>query len=550
MNVLYKMLAHARELFLTMTPGGRITAGLLLAVVVVSFAFLLQQNMTEPDDYLFGGESFTAGQIAQVEAALATVGGDFRIEGNRVRVPRSKKDIYIAAVADAGALPRNIDSIMSDALDGGSFLESREAKRSRMQAASESRLSYIISLMPWVDQAFVTVAIEESRGLKSERAASATVSVLPLPGELLDGRRLRNLRKLVAGTHPSLAAEKVTVTNLGDDSYGASGSSSEDCDDEYYRLRVAFENNKREDIYKVLSYIPGVRVQVSANFDDTIDETSHDSKLAQPVGADRPMSNTNIVTQATTDGDGQVRLEARGPNRRGTGQSLTTENPNDVAHKNTGEENATGPAELERRHTGFKEKEVCASVAVPREYIVNVWKQLHPPAEGQPSREPDESELQLVQAAEIIKIENLVKHMLPRPVPSEDDYKQVHVEVVNSIKPDSQPDPSMTSPATAWTGQTWRTLSMLGLAALSLLMLRSVVRSGTDGRSSAAAGPVLSVEPGDAPEREPGGTSSEPPRQRWPLRMPHSPTEDLAEIVRKNPDGAATILRNWISNSG
>lgn len=548
MNVLYNMLAHARELFLNMTPAARITAGLLLAVVVVSFAFLFQQGMAEPDEFLFGGEPFTAGQIAQVEAALASVGNDFRIEGNRVRVPRGKKDVYIAAVADAGALPRNIDAIMSDALDGGSFLESREAKRSRMLAASESRLSYIISLMPWVDQAFVTVAIEESRGLKSERPASATVSVLPFPGELLDGRRLRNLQKLVAGTHPSLTADKVTVTNLGDDSDATSESSSEDYDDEYYRLRMAFENKKREDICKVLSYIPGVRVQVSANLDGRLEQTSRDVKPAQPDGVSRPTSDADKATQATTDGAGQLRLEARGPNRRGKDQSLTTKNPHEIAHNHTDEENATGFEGSDQQHTGFKEKEVFASVAVPREYIVNVWKQLHPPAEGQLSREPDEPELQLAQTAEITKIENLVQHLLPRLTPGKNDDKQVHVEVVNSIKRDPLPEPKIPR-AIAWTGQNWGGLSMLGLAAFSLLMLRSVVRSSSNGGSTAAAVPTSNFEPDDATEMEPGETRSEPPRQRSPLRMPHSLKEDLAEIVRKNPEAAATILRNWIGNA-
>ncbi|MEX2167727.1 MAG: flagellar M-ring protein FliF C-terminal domain-containing protein [Pirellulales bacterium] len=551
MNSLNKLFAQVRELFLSMTPAARITAGLLLAVVVVSLAFLFQQGMAGPDEYLFGGEPFSAGQIAQVEAALATVGNDFRIEGNRIRVPRSKKDVYIAAVADAGALPRNIDSIMSDALDGGSFLESREAKRSRMQAASESRLSYIISLMPWVDQAFVTVAIEESRGLKSERPASATVNVLPLPGELLDGRRLRNLQKLVAGTHPSLATEKVVVTNLGDDSDAISGSAPEDYDDEYYQLRMAFENNKREDISKVLSYIPGVRVQVSANLDDTIEETIRDVKPAQPGVMVRSTSDTEKTTQATTDGGGQPGLEAQGPNRRGPDQSVAAKNQSETTRNNTQEENVVGFTESELRRTGYKEKEVFASVAVPRDYIVNVWKQLNPPTQGQPPKEPDENELKIVQSNEVSKIENLVKPLLPRLTLGEDEYKQVHVEVVNSVTRDPLPEPSFSSHAMAWTGQNWGTVSMLGLAAFSLLMLRSIVRSSPNGESSSAvAGPTLRLEPSDAPETESSDASVEPPRQRLRLRKSHSLKEDLAEIVREDPEAAAMILRNWISNVG
>jgi flagellar M-ring protein FliF len=550
MNSLNKMFAQLRDLFLSMTPGARITAGLLLAVVVVSLAFLFQQGFAGPDEYLFGGEPFAASQIAQVEAALASVGNDFKTEGNRIRVPRSKKDLYIAAVADAGALPRNIDSIMSDALDGGGWYESREATRLRRQAARERQLSHIIGLMPWVDQASVMFTIEEPRGLRNQQPASATVSVLPLPGELLDGRRTRNLQKFVAGWHPSLIADQVTVTNLGDDSYTTAGMMPEVYDDEFHRLRMAFETNKRDDIAKVLSYIPGVRVQVSANLDDTIEETVHDVKPTQPGVLVRSTSDTEKSTQATSDGGGQPGLEAQGPNRRGPDQALAAKNQSDSNRTKTEEENAVGYTDSQLRRTGFKEKEVFASVAVPRDFIVNIWKQRNPPEEGQPQKEPDENEVKIVQDEEISKIENLVKPLLPRLTLGEDEYKQVHVEVVNSFHRDPLPEPSLASHAMAWTGNNWGTLSMVGLAVFSLLMLRSIVRSSPFGETpSVSTVPTLRLETGDEAVAESDDESDEPPRQRLRLKKSHSLKEDLAQIVRENPDAAATILRNWISNA-
>jgi flagellar M-ring protein FliF len=91
---------------------------------------------------------------------------------------------------------------------------------------------------------------------------------------------------------------------------------------------------------------------------------------------------------------------------------------------------------------------------------------------------------------------------------------------------------------------------MLGLAVFSLVMLRSIVRSGPGENSTPVTKPSLLLNPDESPEAELDRDSSEPPRQRLKLRKPHSLKEDLAEIVREDPDAAATILRNWINNAG
>ena len=88
MDFLNKSLAQVGELFRSMTPGARLTAGLLLAVVVVSFGYLFRQGVTGPDAYLFGGEPLSDGQLTRAEAAIAQAGlSDFSREGNRIRVP-------------------------------------------------------------------------------------------------------------------------------------------------------------------------------------------------------------------------------------------------------------------------------------------------------------------------------------------------------------------------------------------------------------------------------------------------------------------------------
>ena len=64
MDVLNKALSQINDLFKSMTPGARLTAGLLLAVVVISLAYLFNHQMAGGDADLLGGQPFTAGEMS------------------------------------------------------------------------------------------------------------------------------------------------------------------------------------------------------------------------------------------------------------------------------------------------------------------------------------------------------------------------------------------------------------------------------------------------------------------------------------------------------
>ena len=64
MDFLNKSFAQLRELFLSMTPGARLTTGLLLAVVVVSVVYLFRVEVAGSNTYLMGGEPFSADQLS------------------------------------------------------------------------------------------------------------------------------------------------------------------------------------------------------------------------------------------------------------------------------------------------------------------------------------------------------------------------------------------------------------------------------------------------------------------------------------------------------
>src|SRR3990172_3481792 len=100
MDFLNQAIAQVSDLFRSMTPGARVTAGLLLAVVVVSVGYLFQYQSAGPDEFLFGAHYSPNGHLGQIEAAIPQAGlNGYRREGNRILVPTGLKAEYIAAVA-------------------------------------------------------------------------------------------------------------------------------------------------------------------------------------------------------------------------------------------------------------------------------------------------------------------------------------------------------------------------------------------------------------------------------------------------------------------
>lgn len=558
MDFLNQAIAQVSELFRSMTPGARITSGLLLAVVVISFGYLFQHASAGPDAYLFGGEALPDGQLTQIEAAIAqaNLSGYVR-EGNRIRVPAGQQAAYLGAVADAGALPPNFNTVLEKALDNGGPWESREATRERLKIAKQQALSEIIRAMPWVNEAAVLFGDQQTRGANSlsvNTQVTASVNVRPILGESLDPRRSRNIQKLVASA-VGMPTENVTVINLGD----GDGSASDDAVDpeifeksDYFRTKIAFEMQKRADILSSLRDIPGVRVAVNAELDSTQEERTRDVKPDPKAVISREVTSLEKTPILAGDGGGRPGLEANGPNRQLPAASTPT-GKNEQVIDTSDTQNVVGLVETDITKHGLTPKEVWATVTIPGKYIEDVWKQRNPTVTDPPKPE----DLRTVQADVVAKVENIVENLLIlQAFRAQDNYKHVKVVVLDSLPMPTIEPPSMASTAVAWTGRYWSTLAMMGVALFSLVVLRSVVKgaaSPPDGAAAAAA-PSLTLhteEPNKAPAAEGSNAGEEQPeRPRLRLKKGKSLKDDLVEIVREDPDAAADILRSWIGKAG
>jgi flagellar M-ring protein FliF len=346
-------------------------------------------------------------------------------------------------------------------------------------------------------------------------------------------------------------AKDVNITNLGDG--GAYGTDGTDAlallEDDYLKAKVTFEMQKKESILNALRDIPGVRVEVNAELDDTFEQTQ---RIVKPDKVSATPSRTVTVTedsnQTTTKGGGQPGTIAQGPTRQGANAS-PQQNTNTI--KNSTEETTSivGIDENTTRKKGYAPKEVWATIAVPSTYLENLWKQRNPTASDPPKPE----DLRDLETSVKTKVEEVVEPLLILQANlGRDNYKHVKVVVLDSLAAPAIAPPSMATTAASWAGRYWSTLAMVGVAMFSLLILRSVVKSiPGDGTTPSAAAPTLTLHTDEPAARaDAGGESPADDRPRLRLKKGKSLKDDLVQIVHDDPDAAADILRAWIGKAG
>ncbi|MGW8258191.1 MAG: hypothetical protein ACWGMZ_11950, partial [Thermoguttaceae bacterium] len=269
MDFLNTAYAQIVDLFNSMTAGARLTTALLLIVVVVSVGYLFTNQMSGPGTDLLHGMSVPASAIPAMEAALGKANLKYEIQGTQILVPHGQEAAYMAALADAKALPPNFGSALRDALNNGNvFLESSKQREERMKVATQEELSLIISRMSGIEQALVLYDVESKSGFNKEKIATASVSVGPVGSTQLDAEKVSSIRYLVAGAIAGLKPENVTVADLnGRTWYGDSENGGGAEDNLYISLKRTYEQDLEAKILNARSYIPNVTVAASVTLD-------------------------------------------------------------------------------------------------------------------------------------------------------------------------------------------------------------------------------------------------------------------------------------------
>lgn len=543
MDFLNRSYAQLVELFRSMTPGARITTALLLAAVVISLGYLFSYQMSDTDMYLLHGHAFSSAELPRVQAALASA-GPFQVEGNMIRVPRGQHAAYLAALAEADALPANFgESLLKTINNTGPFTTS-EQREAQIRAVWQQGLSNIIRSFRGIEAAEVVIDTRKERGgFRPEVITTASVTVKP-SGPGLDDETVQCVRQTVASAVAGLKPEQVTVVDSkmnrayvgnSDGSGGSGGTGSE-----YYTNMRMYQESFKRNIQEALSYVPGAAVIVNVELDQRRRRREEEVKVDPAAVAISTREDiTNIVTESAGP-RGRPGVAAQEPNQpaqlggasggmRSVDESSASETQSVVSH--------TG---AETEFVGLTPKKVTVAIAVPSSYFESIWRQRNPTEPGEEPRTPDAAELAAIERAETVKIRAMALNAIPHDEGA-DLESLVSVTTFTPTPIEMPEEPGTAAVAFEWFSQYWSTLGLLGVALFSLVMLRSMIRSAT---TTVAMPPEVTLPTFDDSAESGGSGKPAGPKRR--LDTAPSLKDELGEMVRENPDAAANILRGWI----
>jgi flagellar M-ring protein FliF len=563
MDFLNKAITQASDLFRSMTPGARITAGLLLGILIVSLVWLVGQEASGPDDYLLGGQHFTAGEVNSMEQAFGKAGLDgYTVEGNRIRVPRGQRAAFMGAIADAGALPSDFGSALQKTLtDAGPFITGKE-REERLKIALQKELALWIRSMPGIENAAVAYDIKTTPGLDRKVIGTASVSVKAAGNLPLDESRIRSIGHMVASSVSQLKPEDVVVTDLVSGRSHRLSGDGVGGDNSLLELRKKYEDDFREQIETALGYVPGAQIAINVELNT---EAKREERV---VSFDK---KTSITTNSEESSQDETR-ETAGPagvpgTRTNTSQSANIGAVVEAGPKNkaTLQEStakqivAPGGTQSTSQHLGLIPERVTASISIPKSYFVKLWRKQYNVAEDQAI---DENQIAAIEAARIQEMKTLIAGLLPVSSPTE-PLKPVTIVAFDDFPPPDVEAPSVATGVLAWLGNYWSTLGMVCLGVFSLLMLRSTIKAGAPASETsepavpfAATVPFSAVagETATATGKEDATTEKDAKKTAARILKRREPgvslKDELTELIREDPDGAASILRGWIGSAG
>jgi len=554
MDFLNEALRQTKDALSSMTVGARIASALLLTAIIVSLAYLFLFRAEAGMEYMYSGDMLSQDDQAKILGLFAEAGlKKWQTEGGRIKVPRNQVHKYYAAVSAKGFVPQNASEYVSNALkDTGIFSTPRPVREEKIRDAKQKELSFILSTMKGIQRAWVSIDQQRKRGLHGDLQATALASIKAEGGQQLDEDQLRAIRNAIAARYAPLKRKDVSILDLnanmtyrGDQGIGM-------MDDVYASRKRMYERNYKSMISNlVVRTIPGALVEVSVKMDPDEGKVTRTVKL-DPKTVPVESHETTNETKTTGGRRGRPGAAPNGVGNRGGAVAAGSSSvQNSISETTNRTKSRTGATQTETRTAGFVPQIVRAAVFVPISYYTQVWNDRQTKAGAAGGKKgpatPGPGDLAKIKDETRRNIQTLVANLLPDLPGGVNQFPHVAVQSYQDLPVAAPPIPSMTSSLFTWLGEQWTTLAMLGLGLFSLLMLRGVITAAkpVSGAESTAALATAAAElDGDSEEELSDEESS---LLRRFSASGRGLREELSELVREDPDAAASVLKNWVA---
>jgi flagellar M-ring protein FliF len=545
MDAINQAIAQLTELFRNMSAGSRLTAGLLLVVAVVSIGYLFNYQVTGGDDFLFNGASIRSEDLNKMELAFGKAQlNAYTIVGSRIKVPHSVRSQYMGALADAGALPKGILSEVIESTNS-SPIDTPSQRAERLKVGLERELSTIVGSMQGMESASVFLSeVQQPADFQNPLLKSAMVYVRTPGSAPIDNDQGKKICYLVAGAWAGLKVDNVTVLdqNGGLVHFDPNESSGQT---QYQSAVTESEQRLRKMVMNALSYIRGVTVTPKVVLDTKKYEQTRGVKHDPKTIPLKTFEESTTNSSETAPPGGQPGVEINQPRSLGQTAGNPVKPLTQQSEKSKNESlNTVSSTTTISENVGLTPLHESVSIGIPTSYYENVWLQRNPPKPGEEAKKPEQAALDTIRTEVEANVKKAIAPLLMASGGQTDTNELVTVMSFQDIKVPEIASAPITSTAASWFDQNWRTLAIGGLVIVSLMMLRSMIRSIPQPEPEVASARISAEETTDSKE-EPAEATAARRLRRMNTSGP-SLRDELSELVKEDPDSAANILRAWI----
>ncbi len=514
----------------------------------------------------------TPEEMGQRVAALQTAGIDAQITPAGITVPRGRQQEAMARLGEAKLLPADTQYLFRQLIDGQTWWSSREQNNRQYLLALRNELARQIGQYAGVRSAVVNLDVPDVQGMGApSRRPTASVSVQTKDGSALPQGTVDAVAAHIAGAVAGMEIDRVQVIDASGGRPRKPSAKNELLSTTYVDHASKVEQQTKEKIAELLSYIPGVGILVTAQVDVTQVTARVEKNMDKGQGTvalpKRVTSQSTNQTDRAAGGEPGLRSNtgadiARGGQAPGANLEQSQEENEFENHVGTRTESIVDPRGMPTR--------LAVSVNIPRGYIVSLLERekagaapagtATPPAGG--AAAPTEAEVTKKFDDEKARI---VASLTPHVRTAGSQGQAIDGDVVVSMIAADMP----AVVGGAAPGGLLGTIGLGGggfslgggvldtavlglLAAVALFMMISMVKKSARKVDLPTAEELVGVPPqieikgesiGEAAEGEMAMSGIEVDDQEMKLQKM---LESVSEMVQQDPESAARMLNRWV----
>ena len=566
MDAIRQQLLRVQQQLDGLTASQKMLTASLVAIMVMTVVWWGRAAST-PDMEPLLDQAMGVEDLSRIKGYLSGRGIAYRVEGDRVMLPADKR---FEAWVDLGALnmlPQDTSDGFDKAIEKMSPWDPQSKTRAFLDRGKEQMLAKVVGSFPDVASADVLLNTQQERKVGGDLKPSASVRIRMKPGHGGDNAIVKAAADFVGNAVSGLELRNIAVVVDGVSRRvpGAQGEGGYDAG-ELVERQNAVEARFAQKIQDQLFFIPGVRATVTVRMNTKSTQTTSErvEDVRQSEGesvSETEEAYTPLAVVPPEPGvvpNAGLAIPAAAPVGEG---ARTTRERAETRYDNfpsiVKEQTVEAPGEA---------TPVGAAVRVPRAYLVKAWRaEGDRPADAVPTpaemRQIADEQTQSIRA-EVMSCTGMA------------DPTAISVLLYTEIAPDDADPPAVEASAVASVagvvGGYGRELVLGAFVAASLVMVTLIARrpldagaaTGVEGGDLELAAAAAAVSGSGLTNLGGRGRSPDPDDEYAELgeggklitaqeidddaAQSHQMVEQVATLVKENPEAAAALVKRWI----